>query len=304
MPKDSTPSVPNVTRLCFKGSTSQGWQVRMRLRGRAYSKYFGDRKYGTWAASLREAVQWRDEQRRRAGAAPLPGLRELAVRPPEATPEPSPLADRVLELERTLRERDEWIRLLEAEMDALKETIDVTRKRAMKNAAAVVRAATDQDQEAALRRLGVHVGTAPGSLTDVLERVEDQYADRMVLTRRARKSLRESPYADPPMALTAFDLLADVMYRHLAGEMDYETVSKAMLTKGIVYAPRMSEVTMGRYPGYAATWNGRPADMSRHLKLGTSRDPSHCMRIHFDWDESEQKIIVHHAGRHLPTRWS
>jgi hypothetical protein len=40
--------------------------------------------------------------------------------------------------------------------------------------------------------------------------------------------------------------------------------------------------------------------MLRHLKIGVKDSASETIRVHFDWDSSEKKIVIGHCGPHLP----
>lgn len=68
------------------------------------------------------------------------------------------------------------------------------------------------------------------------------------------------------------------------------------------YAGGMSEITKGKNDqAYSAMYEGRRVDISRHIKLGRAFDPRYTLRLHFHWDDDRAKIVVHHAGEHLPT---
>ena len=70
----------------------------------------------------------------------------------------------------------------------------------------------------------------------------------------------------------------------------------------INFAGHMSDTTMGQYDDYSSKYKERDADMNKHLKLGSSsHDPQYHFRIHFEWDEDDEMIVVHHAGKHLVT---
>lgn len=142
------------------------------------------------------------------------------------------------------------------------------------------------------------------SLDEVTSAVDSELGAQVHLTNRARKALRESPYRDPAMVFDAFQLLATVLHKMFTGHVTRELVDQALQESGVEYATHMSDTTMGKYPGYDASYKGRAADLNRHLKLGTSRNPARCFRIHFEWDEEDQVFVIHHAGRHLETTQS
>jgi hypothetical protein len=68
----------------------------------------------------------------------------------------------------------------------------------------------------------------------------------------------------------------------------------------ITFAQGMSDVTMGKY-GPNLKYKNRAADLNRHFRLGTARDKTRTMRIHFEWDADDNRLVIHHAGEHLPT---
>lgn len=49
-------------------------------------------------------------------------------------------------------------------------------------------------------------------------------------------------------------------------------------------------------------YKGKPIKMFRHLSLGKSRDKNKTLRIHFEVDIQERKIIIGYCGEHLPVK--
>ena len=143
-----------------------------------------------------------------------------------------------------------------------------------------------------------------GNLAEVAATVEEEMSDRIVLTNRAGRSIKESPYRDAANAYRAFELLHAQFFSMCMGESGREEVDQALLDAGMEYSPSMSESTMGRYVGYDAKYKGRSADFNKHIKIGSTRDPTRCFRIHFEWDAADARIVVHHAGKHLTTTQS
>jgi len=73
--------------------------------------------------------------------------------------------------------------------------------------------------------------------------------------------------------------------------------------ESIEFQPKMSSVTMGQYADNRK-YKGRSADINRHFCLGNARDPIRTLRIHFDWDDEDKLLVIHHAGKHLETTQS
>jgi len=128
-------------------------------------------------------------------------------------------------------------------------------------------------------------------------------SSNVVATPRAERSAAKSSYINLDKAHKCLQLLENEFRNVYTGEMRIEQAVKVAKRAGISYAGAMSAVTQGQHDdAYKVRHNGAAVDIGRHLRVGSSRNPEHCFRCHFHWDESEQNIVVHHFGRHLPTR--
>lgn len=148
-------------------------------------------------------------------------------------------------------------------------------------------------------------GDLPKDLLSCCAREVERFDGKIVLTSAAERSLRDSPYQDIDRAVHMFGMIGDVLHRgYVDGDMFQDAI--AQLTKaGIDFTPGMSEKTMGMHKKeYKRTYKGQRVDIGRHLGLGDSRNPERCFRLHYHFDEDAQAVIVHHAGRHLPTKSS
>jgi hypothetical protein len=136
------------------------------------------------------------------------------------------------------------------------------------------------------------------SLDDVHEAVVEEMADALIFTNRAKKTFKESPFHDAARVYEAFDFLAHRLVPYFLGKLDKKQIDAQLEELGIEYRPHMSDTTLSSFDDYDAKYNGRKADFNKHLVIGTSRKPERCFRIHFEWDEDDKKIVVHHAGKH------
>ncbi len=156
-----------------------------------------------------------------------------------------------------------------------------------------------------LENMSVMTSTKPeiaikclASLKDVADYVETNMSDRIVLN-GSKKSFIDCGFKDVSKALTAFDILYNQFYRMFTGDISIDDVRDVLLKNGIDYNPFLDDRSK-----YEKFYNGRLADMNKHLKIGKSRNPLYLLRVHFEFDSDEQKIVIHHAGRHLPTTMS
>jgi hypothetical protein len=143
------------------------------------------------------------------------------------------------------------------------------------------------------------------SLTDIPDLVAAHYPNRVILSRRAVKSLEESPYAEASHVWEAIELLGttywDAFQNGLASttEVGTKDLRHAAKLKNWEYAPHLAVGTDSLYAGYTIQYKNRQADMRRHLKRGKSRDPKFAFRLYFEYDAEDRVIVVHYAGRHL-----
>lgn len=139
------------------------------------------------------------------------------------------------------------------------------------------------------------------SLDDVYILCSEHYSSRIHFTNKAVRSLEGSPYREIRKVTEAFFSLINIFHERFAQNLpiDSSTIEK-LSNLGIEYAANISE-SVESFPGYQGLYKGKRIDMNKHLKLGNSRDPQHCFRIHFDWDDEDKRIVIHHAGRHLDT---
>jgi len=139
------------------------------------------------------------------------------------------------------------------------------------------------------------------SMSDLIESIESEMVNEIVLTGRAKRAMKDSPFTRYAQVYDAFRILQTGFHQLLRGDGNKEAVDHALEQAGIEYAPHMSEMTMGQFDDYNAQYKGRKADFSKHLKIGTSFDPQRTFRIHFEWDVEDKRVVVHHAGRHPTT---
>ncbi|WP_429885578.1 DrmE family protein [Geoalkalibacter halelectricus] len=146
--------------------------------------------------------------------------------------------------------------------------------------------------------------TFPKRLADLVPRVQKELGERISLTRRAIASMEDSPYRNLDKAWDCFVLVACNLWRLHAGELRKGEVMESFQQIGVELKSGTSQITQGACPGYIAKYEGKTVDIGAHLCLGTAHDPTKTLRIHYHWDSEKTLVVIHHAGRHLPTRYS
>ena len=53
---------------------------------------------------------------------------------------------------------------------------------------------------------------------------------------------------------------------------------------------------------YYVKYGGRRVFLDRHLKKGQAREPRHCFRLYFFWDDDSEQVVVGWLPSHLDSR--
>lgn len=141
-------------------------------------------------------------------------------------------------------------------------------------------------------------------LSQIAEEIMRQYPRRLHFTTPAMKSMRDSVYRDLDKFRVCVSRMASELYFHYKDKKSrLHEVLEGFKNECIDFEPKMSSVTMGQF-GDRRKYKHRDADMNRHFCLGNARDKTRTLRIHFEWDDEDSLIVIHHAGEHLTTTQS
>ena len=138
-----------------------------------------------------------------------------------------------------------------------------------------------------------------GCLADLIPRIEKEFGERILLTNRAVSSMQSSTYRHIDKAWDCFSVCYSHLWQNCMGKMTQSEMKKAFRKIGVEFKAKTSAITQGRSRDYLRLYDGKKVDIGAHLALGTARDISRTMRIHYHWDDKLEKIVIHHAGRHL-----
>jgi len=122
---------------------------------------------------------------------------------------------------------------------------------------------------------------------------------------RAYQGIKKSEYDDISLIYRSLLVLRDyyvTMKRHggLDKKRSYEEACQAL---GLEEAPTFSGPRAGEEGEiYFIRYAGRRVELDRHLKKGNSREPRHCFRLYFFWDDDDQQVVVGWLPSHLDTR--
>jgi hypothetical protein len=195
-------------------------------------------------------------------------------------------------LEDTTERQQDDIRRLEFELEALKATLAASHTR---------RAQTDNGA-LPLSLAEAFAGAFAGKATpeQSLAVVATLFPERLVVLESAWNSAKES--ASFRHGEKAFELLWKLANAYWTALDSGAPDSQARQCFGNAYAAKESESVMNnRRARRLRTFSYKGADlaMMRHLKIGVKDSITETLRIHFEWDADDRRLVLGHCGPHL-----
>ncbi len=137
-------------------------------------------------------------------------------------------------------------------------------------------------------------------------RAARQAFPHLVFLPSANRSSRNSPYRYPSRVYSAFQAMEDVAQQRLADPNFGQGMREVFAQYGIVYESHLSDTTGSGNTALPYTFRHKDRHilMEAHIKLGNSRDPANCLRLHFEWDREDGQWVIGHVGIHLPNTLS
>lgn len=125
------------------------------------------------------------------------------------------------------------------------------------------------------------------------------------LHNRAYKGAKRSQYQNPKLLYQALLLLRNfyVPMRREPSEIAKQAYDNECKRLGLEESGTITDNRLGEQgETYIVNYDGRRRVLERHLKHGTSREPRHCFRLYFFWDEDSDQVVVGWLPSHLDTR--
>ena len=141
------------------------------------------------------------------------------------------------------------------------------------------------------------------SYADLPAWTERHFPGRVALAGRAQRALRSAAFEDVALVGKAIELLGTT-YHEIKTEggkalrADYEDELRELRLQD---APGLSPTAQGRArDDFSIEWNGRRLILDRHLKNNAkTRDPKHCFRLYFTWDDHAGQVVIGHLPGHM-----
>lgn len=131
---------------------------------------------------------------------------------------------------------------------------------------------------------------------------EQHLAGRLVLLPRAIREAKDGLFEDVVLVGRALLYLAGPYRRMrlLGGDAAVRVNEEALAALGLEnsFVGKDLERHADRF---RVEWRGQKRLLDQHIKNGTARDPRHCLRIYYFWDEEEQLVVVGSLPAHIRT---
>lgn len=147
----------------------------------------------------------------------------------------------------------------------------------------------------------------PDTLAELEEWAAEHLAGAVELHNRALRGAKDSEYEDISVIYQALLLLRDyyVPMRREGGPQLKQAFDNRCQELGIEEQQTFSGSRAGEQGDtYFVRIGSRRVELDRHLKKGTSREPRHCFRLYFFWDDTTSQVVVGWLPSHLSTRAS
>lgn len=136
--------------------------------------------------------------------------------------------------------------------------------------------------------------TFPSTWNEFSRWCEDNFSGFLVLTSPARKGIKKTDFEDVPQAARCLAWLVKAARPSLLGQSGL-VLSECPVEDGIKNAHCGSDA-------FEFDWNGRRLTADWHIKNGgNTRDPRHCLRIYYAWDDDTQQLVVAEMPAHRRT---
>ena len=139
------------------------------------------------------------------------------------------------------------------------------------------------------------------NVAQVVQLAEGRLADRLSFQLNSKSDI-EIPFDNLRKVWDAFEWLFTTYYQTKTGEPGEPDFDLSLRHAcGWRYAPDQADTTMGRYRDYYETRVGnRRRELREHIGTGNGYHRG-TIRIAFDWEADEKKVIVGYIGRHQRT---
>ena len=141
------------------------------------------------------------------------------------------------------------------------------------------------------------------SVNDAVELAKERFDDKLIFQLNGKSRVEDNPFIHPKAVWDALQWLAITYYEARMGEISL-TNPDVSIRKACTwwYKGHQSDITMNKYEDWYTTRVGNKIHwLKKHIGTGSSKDARYTIRIAFDWDKSEERVVIGFIGQHQQT---
>lgn len=142
-----------------------------------------------------------------------------------------------------------------------------------------------------------------GTVEDAVNYAREMFPGRLLLRPNSKSVIQANPFERPEDVWRALEWLATTYHSAKVGESsvpDFDLSIREMC--GWWYKSDQHETTRNKYRDwYTTRVNGDRRWLLEHIGTGASKDARHTIRIAFDWDKDDKRVVVGYIGQHQRT---
>ena len=141
------------------------------------------------------------------------------------------------------------------------------------------------------------------SVNDAVELAKERFDDELLFQLNGKSRVEDNPFIHPKAVWDALQWLATTYYEARMKEISLKnpdlSIRKACKWW---YKGHQSDITMNKYEDWYTTRVGNKIHwLKKHIGTGSSKDARYTIRVAFDWDKSEERVVIGFIGQHQQT---
>lgn len=141
------------------------------------------------------------------------------------------------------------------------------------------------------------------SVNDAVALAKERFDDELLFQLNGKSRVKDNPFIHPKAVWDALQWLATTYYGARLGERSLTNpdLSIRKVCKWW-YKGHQSDITMNKYEDWYTTKVGNKIYwLHKHIGTGSNKDARYTIRIAFDWDKSNERVIIGFIGQHQQT---
>ncbi len=141
------------------------------------------------------------------------------------------------------------------------------------------------------------------SVNNAVELAKERFDDKLFFQLNGKSRVEDNPFKHPKAVWDALQWLATTYYGARMGEISL-TNPDVSIRKACKwwYKGHQSDITMNKYEDWYTTRVGHKTHwLKKHIGTGSSKDARYTIRIAFEWDKSEERVVIGFIGQHQQT---